>query len=82
MLDAEGHAHGEFGPFLDLEGLVLQSLLAARAREVDSDGVTADRVHGQGLDDANPRVARVGQIFSTTETQRLLVSLQGFVVGI
>lgn len=82
MLDLELCAHGELGTLLDLEGLVLERLLAAGSREVDGDGVAAGRVHGQGEDDADSGVAGIGDACAAAETKGLLVSLEGFVFGI
>lgn len=82
MLDLELGAHGELGALLDLEGLVLERLLAARGRELDGDGIAAGRVHGQGEDDADSGVIGVGEIGATAEAKGLLVSLEGLVAGI
>ena len=82
MLHLELGAHGKLGTLLDLEGLVLQRVLAALLRKVDGDGVTAGGLHGQGLDDADTLIVRVRKILSSRQTERLLVPLQGLIVGI
>jgi hypothetical protein len=82
VLDLELGAHGELGVLLDLEGLVLERLLAARLGEVDGDGVPAGRVHGQGQDDAHTGVIGVRDRGAASEAQGFLVALEGFVVGI
>lgn len=82
MLDLEGGTHGELGTLLDLEGLVLEGLLAAGGGEVDCDGVAAGGLHGQGLDDADAGVVGVGDGVASSETQGLFVSLEGLIVGV
>lgn len=80
MLDLELGRHSELGALLDLERLVLQSVLAAGLGQVDDDGLAALRVHGKRVDDANPRVVGVREILPTAaEAERLLVSLQRLV---
>lgn len=66
MLDLELGAHGKLGTFLDLEGLVLEALLAAWRGEVNRDGWAARRVHGEGEDDADARVVGVGDVLAVT----------------
>ena len=64
VLDLEGDDHGELGPLLDGEGLLLERGLAARSGQVDGDGRAAGGLEGEGLDDARARVAVVGQVLA------------------
>lgn len=82
VLDLELGAHGELGALLDLEGLVLERLLAAGSGQVDGDGIAVGRAHGQGEDDADSGVAGIGEIGAAAEAKGLLVSLEGLVLGI
>ena len=82
VLDLELGAHGELGSLLDCEGLVLEGVLAAGSGEVNGDGVAAGRVHGQGQDDADSGVVGVRDVGATTETEGLLVSLQGLIASV
>lgn len=80
VLDAEGGGHGELCAFLDLEGLVLEGVLAPGRGEVDGDWGAAGRVHGQGLDNADARVVGVGEVVAAGETEGFLVALEGLVI--
>lgn len=80
MLDAEVCRHGELCTLLDLEGLVLEGGLAAGGGEVNGDGATARRVHGERVDDADAGVIGIREILSAGETKRLLVALKRLVV--
>jgi hypothetical protein len=82
MLDLELGAHGELGTLLDVERLVLKGGLAAGGREIDGDGRTAGRVHGQGEDNAHSGVVGVGDVGTTAETEGLLVSLERLIAGV
>lgn len=82
VLDLELGAHGELGSLLDCEGLVLEGVLAAGSGEVNGDGIAAGRVHGQGQNDADSGVVGVRDVGATTETEGLLVSLQGLIASI
>lgn len=82
VLDLEGGAHGELGALLDLEGLVLEALLAARPGEVDRDGGAAGGVHGQGEDDADAGVVGVGDAGAAAQAERFLVPLEGLIAGV
>lgn len=82
VLNLELGAHGELGALLDLEGLVLQGSLAAGGRQVDGLGVATGRVHGEGQDDADARVVGVRDVGAGTQAERLLVALEGLVVGV
>lgn len=83
MLDPELGAHGKLGALLDLEGGVLESGLAAGLGEVELDWRAAGRIHGEGLDDADAGVRRVGEVrAATAEAEGLLVALEGLVAGI
>ena len=64
MLNLECRDHGELCPGLDLEGLILQLLLAARGRQVDDHRGTTGRLHAQRQNDAHTRVVRVGKVLS------------------
>jgi len=82
VLDLESSDHGELGTLLDLEGLILEGELAAGLGQIDSDGIAAGALHGQGEDDAYSRIVGIGEVLAATETERFLVFLEGFVVGI
>jgi hypothetical protein len=82
VLDFELGAHGELGTLLDLEGLVLEGRLASRLGEIDGDGRTASRLHGEGEDDADSGVVGVGDGGAAAEAQRLLVPLERLVASI
>jgi hypothetical protein len=82
VLNLEGDDHGELGSLLDLERMVLERLLGTGFRQVDCHRRSSRRLHSQGQDDADAGVARVRDIGAATETQRLLVSLQGLISGI
>ena len=77
VLDLELGAHGELGALLDLEGLVLEGGLAAGVGEVDGDGVTAGRVHGEGENDADAGVRGVGEVLAAAEARGTACSAGG-----
>lgn len=82
VLDLELGAHGELGTLLDLEGLIFEGGLGACGGEVDSDGVSAGRVHGQGKNDAHSRVVGIRDVGTATKAEGLLVSLEGLIAGV
>lgn len=69
MLDLERGNHGELGPLLNLEGLVLECELTPGLGEVDAYGITAGTLHSQGEDDAHSRVRGVGKVGTATEAE-------------
>lgn len=79
MLDLERGRHGKLGALLDLEGLVLEVLLASGSGQVNGDGVAAGCVHRQGEDDADAGIVGVGDVLAAAEAERCLVSLEGLV---
>jgi len=83
MLHLELRSHVELGTLLDLERLVFESLLCILGREIDGDGWLTFGIHGEGEDDAVAGVIGVGEVLAAaTETERLLVALHGFIVGV
>ena len=83
MLHLKLCSHVELRTLLDLEWLVLESLLCVLGREIDGDGRLAFGVHGEGEDDAVAWVVGVGKVLAAAaETERLLVALHGFIVGV
>ena len=83
MLNLELRSHGELSSLLDLEWVILKSLLGASGGEVDDHVGTAGRGHGEGEDDAVTGVGGIAEVFTTAaETKGFFVALEGFVVGI
>lgn len=83
MLHLELRSHVELGTLLDLERLVFESLLCILGREIDGDGWLTFGIHGEGEDDAVAGVIGVGEVLAAAaETERLLVALHGFIVGV
>jgi hypothetical protein len=76
VLDPELGAHGEGGALLDLEGVLLEVVGAARGREVDHNRGAARRLHGERLDDADTGIVGVRQVVAAAQAERFLVALE------
>lgn len=81
VLDLELGAHGEFDSLLDLETL-LKFFSVFLVLELESNGRTAGRVHGESDDNADSGVRGIGDVLATAEAKGLLVSLEGLITGI
>jgi len=64
VLDLECAAHDKLDALFDPKGLALERLLAAGNRKVDSNGIASERFHGQGDDDAESGILRVGEVLA------------------
>lgn len=84
VLHLERSRQVELDAFLDLKGLVLERREGVGGREVEDDGVAADRVHGKRQDDAVTGVVGVRKVFGSgdAESERLLVALERFIFGV
>lgn len=82
VLDLELGAHGELGTLLNVKGLVLESGLTTRGREVDGDRRASRRVHCQGENDTDSGVVGIGDVGTAAETKGLLVSLERLIAGV
>lgn len=83
MLHLELCSHVELRTLLDLEWLVLKSLLCVLGGEIDGDWRLAFGVHGEREDDAVAWVVGVGKVLAAAaEAEGLLVALHGFIVGV